>query len=512
MSAERLSMRKVREVLRLQSAGLSPRQIARSLLVGRTTVVDYQRRAKLAGITWPLPETLDDEALERALFVPREDHRSSRPLPDWTEVHKELRRKHVTLALLWEEYKTQHPDGYHYSQFCDLHRRWASRLEIWMRQEHKAGEKIFSDYSGDGIPWTNPKTAEIREAPLFVAVLGASNYTYAEVTESQELRYWIRAHVHTFAFYDGVSKVVVPDQTRTAVKTTCRYEPEINPSFQELARHYSTCIVPARPRKPRDKAKVEVGVLIAQRWIIARLRDHTFYSPEEINEAIWNDLLPRLNNRPMRKLKRSRAELFLAIDKPALQPLPQLPYELATWKVGLRVNVDYHVELERNYYSVPSQLAHEQVDVRATTSTIEIFHAHRRVASHLRQHGEYQHSTVSEHMPTSHRAHAEWTPSRILRWAEEVGPDARALAEKILSERQHPEQGYRACLGIMRLGKRYGRERLEMACKRALAFRAHSYRFVESVLKKNLDGQPLPEFTREALPPHENVRGASYYT
>lgn len=503
-------MRKVRDVLRLKSSGLSGRQIARSLKIGQATVVDYLRRAKLAGITWPLPEGLDDEALEKILFVQREDQRPSRPLPDWTWVHKELRRKHVTLTLLWEEYKAQHPDGYQYSQFCDLYRSWEGSLGIWMRQEHRAGEKMFADYSGNGIFWFDRKGGERREAALFVAVLGASNATYAEATEDQKLPAWIQCQVHALEYFGGVPKIIVPDQPRTLISKSCRYDPEMNPTYQEFARHYSTCIIPARPRRPRDKAKVEAGVLIAQRWIIAALRNHAFYSIDEVNEAI--DLcLEKLNGKLLRKLKRSRRDLLLEVDKPALLPLPEKRFEFAEWKVGARVNMDYHVEFEKNYYSAPFQYAREEMDLRATAKTVEIFLKAKRIASHVRLAGQFNYSTIREHMPRSHQEHLDWTPSRIVKWAEKVGPSTAELVTTIMTERTHPEQGYRTCLGILRLAKRHTEERLEKACSRAVASRSHSYRSVASILEKKLENQPLPQLPQGALPRHENLRGSSYY-
>lgn len=510
MPAERLSMRKVREVLRLDHLGLSGRKIARSLCVGQATVVDYLLRAKLAGLAWPLREDLDDAAIEKLLFVQREDQKPSRPLPDWTWVHTELRRKHVTLALLWEEYRSQQTDGYQYSQFCDRYRRWAGTLSVWMRQEHRGGEKLFVDFSGDGIPWIDSITGELREAQLFVAALGASSGIYAEAFPSQQLPHWITGHVGAYEFFGGVTRLTIPDQTRTAVAKTCRYDPELNPTYQELARHYGTCIVPARPRKPRDKAKVEAAVLLAQRWIIAALRHRTFFSIAEINQAI-RELLPKINHRPMRKLKRSRWELFLELDQPNLLPLPEKPYEFAEWRVGLGVNVDYHVEFQTNYYSVPYQLVHQEVDVRAAATTLEVFHRHKRVASHLRSGGEHRHVTDPAHMPRSHREHAEWTPSRIIHWARETGPSTAQLVEKIMDERRHPEQGYRACLGILRLSKRYSPQRLEKACTRALACRSHSYRSIDSILKNHLEDQPLPPRNIIPLPRHENLRGSSYF-
>jgi len=510
MPAERLSMRKIREVLRLDSLGVSRRQIGRCVGVNHGTVSDYLGRAKVAGLSWPLPEDLDDGELEKRLFVPREENRKGRPPPDLPRVHLELRKPHVTLALLWQEYKEVKPEGYQFSQFCNLYRRWAQKLDVTMRQEHKGGEKLFVDFSGDGIPWIDPRTGEVREAAVFVAALGASSYTYVEAFENQQIQAWITGHVHALEYIQGVPRIVVPDQPRTSTSQPCRYDPTINPAYEDFSKHYSTCIVPARPRKPRDKAKVEVAVQVAQRWIIAALRNQAFFSIEEINRAI-RGLLEKLNTRLIRKLGRSRRALFEELDKPNLLPLPACPYELAEWKINVRVNIDYHIEFEHNYYSVPYQLIHERVDVRATKDTVEIFHQAKRVTSHVLRHGRAQHSTVTEHMPRSHQAHAEWTPSRILRWAGEVGPATKALVEKILEERPHPEQGYRACLGILRLEKKHTRERLEKAAARALACHSHSYRSVDSILKNKLEGQPLPQFSQARLPEHENIRGGSYF-
>jgi len=503
-------MRRIREVVRLKELGLSGRQIARSLQIAQSTVVGYLSRIEAAQLRWPLPDGLDDSALEKLLFVPKQEQRRDRPVPDWPSVHKELRRKHVTLALLWQEYKAEHPDGFQYSQFCDRYRRWVETLQVWMRQEHRGGEKLFVDYSGDGIPWRDPKTGARHEAQLFVAALGASNYTYAEATKTQQLEDWVQCHVHALEFFEGVPAVCIPDQARTAVRTRCRYDPDANPTYAEFARHYGTCIFPARPGKPRDKAKVEVAVLLAQRWIIAALRNRLFYSIQEINEAIA-EFLQKLNHRKMRRLGVSRHELYLQVDKPNLKPLPEQPFELAEWKVDASVNLDYHVAFEHNLYSVPFQYAHQKVDIRATARTVEIFLGQRRVASHVRLYGKYQYSTVKEHMPRAHQAHAEWKPSRLLRWAETVGPSTAALIQAIMADRPHPEQGYRACIGILRLGKEYSEARLEKACKRALACQCLSYRSVASILKNRLEDQELPEYPSQPLPVHENVRGSTYY-
>jgi transposase len=503
-------MRKIRDVLREKALGHSLRQIARSLGIGRGTVSDYLRRAKVAGITWPVAESLDDHALEVALFPPPPESDTRRPLPDWAYVHKELKRKHVTLALLWQEYKEQYADGYQYSRFCELYRSWRGSLDVWMRQDHKAGEKLFVDYCGDPISMIDPATGDAIDAQLFIAVLGASGFTYAEATRTQQLPDWIDCHVHAFEYFGGVPAIVVPDQTRTAVKKPCWYDPALNVTYQEMAAHFGICVIPARPRRPKDKAKVEQGVLSAERWIIAALRDRSLVGIQMVNEAIW-ELLKGLNDRPFRKLEATRQELFLDIDRPALNPLPQRRYEFAQWKLGVRVNMDYHVEFEKHYYSVPYRYARKEVDVRATAKIVEIFLNHNRIASHPRSFKPHRHTTSKDHMPHSHREHLEWTPSRIVTWAKKIGPSTAQLVETIMNERPHPEQGFRACLGIIRLEKRFSGERLEKACLRALRCRTHSYRSVESILKNNLEDKPLPQRAAKALPPHGNVRGNQYY-
>ena len=512
VSRPRSAMRKIREVLRLSLGdGLSRRQVGIATGLPYTTVADQLARAHAAGLGWPLPAGLDDAALEAALFASAAlPPPLTRPLPDWVEVHRELRRKGVTLQLLWIEYKARHPDGYQYTQFTERYRRWARHLDVVMRHDHRAGEKLFVDYPGQTIPIVDPETGEVAGAELFVAVLGASNYTYAEATASQALPDWIGAHVAAFEFMGGAPAIVVPDNLRSGVTRAHRYEPELNRTYAEMAAHYGTAIIPARPNKPRDKAKVEAGVLVAERWILAALRNRTFFSLAEANAAI-RERLVWLNNRPFKKLPGSRASLFAELDAPALRPLPERPYEYATWKTAT-VNIDYHVEVERHWYSVPYGLVRERTDVRLAASTVEVFVRGRRVASHLRSHQPGRHTTDPAHMPESHRRHLEWTPGRIVRWAEQTGPATGELVAAILASRPHPEQGYRSCLGILRLGRRYGAERLEAAAVRALAIRARSYRSVESILRTGLDRQPLPDAV--AAGPtrrHANLRGATYY-
>ncbi len=512
MPRPRSEMRRIREVLRLRlGEGLSGRQVSAATGLPLTTIWDQVHRARQAGLGWPLRADLDDAELEAMLFgkAPRPTS-VVRPLPDWNYIHKELRRKGVTLALLNLEYLEQQPDGYQYSQFCDLYRRWQKHLDVVMRQEHRAGEKMFIDFAGQTVPIIEPGSGVITETEIFVTVLGASNYTYAEAFPSQELPYWIAGHAHALAFYGGVPRIWVCDNLKSGVIKAHRYEPFINRTYEEMASHYRCAVIPARPRKPRDKAKVEAGVLIAERWILARLRNRTFFSLAELNVAI-RELVDYLNRKPFKKLPGSRLSLFEEIDRPALRALPATAYEFALWPTA-KVNIDYHLEVDRHYYSVPFRYVGEVCDVRLTASVVEIFLRARRIASHLRSYKRGGFTTDHNHMPESHRRHLEWTPSRIVSWAQKTGPATAEFAEGVLESRQHPEQGYRSCLGIMSLGKRYGSDRLEAACKRALSVRAFSYRSVESILKNGLDRHPLPEQPR--LRPHrlhENVRGAHYY-
>jgi transposase len=425
-------------------------------------------------------------------------------------MHTELRRPGVTLQLLHLEYLEKHPAGYRYSQFCEHYRQWLTRQRRSMRQVHRAGEKLFVDYAGQKPHYVDPRTGEVIEVELFVAVLGASNYTYAEATRSQRGPDWIASHVRTLEYLGGVPGAFVCDQLKSGVVSACRYEPGLQRTYEEMATHYGTVILPARPRKPKDKSKVEVAVQVAERWILARLRNETFFSLEALNARI-REHLEALNGREMRTYRASRRELFLRIDRPALRALPAERFVYAEWKHA-RVNVDYHIELDGHYYSVPHALVHERVEVRFTGQTVEIYHCGQRVASHRRSFERGKHTTCREHMPKSHQKHLEWTPSRLIRWGTSIGPETGHLVEAILADRPHPEQGYRSCLGILRLARHYGSERLEAASARAVAVNARSYRDVASILKNGLDRVPFLVL-REDGPRvvHENIRGREYY-
>ncbi len=501
-------MRKKQEILRLKAAGLSNRQIAKSINVSPSTVSLLLSQAEKVGLSWPLPEGMDEAALNAVLY-PVVEKSDKKPLPDMANIHKEMMKKSVTMQLLWEEYNDQNPSGYRYSYFCDLYYSWRKKLDPPLRQVHKAGEKMFIDFAGDTVPIQDPKTGEIYPAYIFIAVLGASNYSFVRAVLAQDLENWMRLHCMAFEFFDGVTEVLVPDNPRVAVTSPCRYEPDLNPTYQELAEHFGCVVIPGRPYRPRDKAKAESGVLHIERQILARFRNRTFFSIDELNIAIEKESTI-INEKPFQKLEGSRKSWYEAIDKPALKPLPQERYEMARWKT-LQVNIDYHVQLELNFYSAPYQLIREKVDVRFTSSTVEILHKGKRITSHVRLYGKGKHSTNKEHMPPSHQAHLEWTPSRIIMWAEKTGPAAAELAQELLKRRAHPEQAYRSCLGILRLGDKYGADRLEAACKRAITCGAFSYKSVRSILETGLDRLLPEEKTSLVIPIHENIRGASYY-
>jgi transposase len=505
-------MRKTREILRLKwELRLSNRDTARSVGVSPGTVDNVLSRAARAGLAaWAAVEPLSEDELERRLYecpqapVPSEP----RAEPDCAWIHRERRRPGVTLELLHQEYLEQHPHGLRYSAFCQRYRAFLRRRRLSMRQHHVAGDKVFVDYSGKRPHIFDPITGEFTEVELFVAVLGASNYTYAEATYTQQVRDFIASHVRAFAYFGGVPRAVVPDNLKSGVTKACRYEPALQRSYEHFAQHYGTAILPARPAKPRDKAKVEGGVRIAQRWVLGRLRNRVFHSLAALNEAI-HESLADLNGRVMRDYRASRRELLEKTERPALLPLPSDRFDITEWKKAT-VNVDYHVAFDDRLYSVPSRHVHQEVWVCATATTVEIQLRGKRIAAHPRN-GNGRFATTPEHLPSSHRAQAEWTPSRILGWAEKLGPGTRELCAAILRERPHPEMGFRSCLGILRLAKRYGDERVERACARCVGVHARSYRSVESILRHGLDSAPVPEPTPSPVTDHKNVRGRNYY-
>jgi transposase len=505
-------MRQVREVLRLKYVcGQSGHWIATAVGVSRYTVAEYLRRAAVVGITWPVPAELDDVALERKLFTPPfTPTEALRPQPAWSRIHAELRRPGVTLLLLWEEYRAGQPEGYGYSRFCDLYAEWRGQLSPTMRQAHPAGERLFVDYAGQTVEVIDAATGETRAAQIFVAALGASNLTYAEARWTQGLPDWIGCHVNAFAAFGGVARQLVCDNLKAGVTRVSRYEPGISRTYQDMATHYGTAVLPARVRRPRDKAKAEVAVQVVQRWILARLRHRRVFSLAELNGAI-RELVADLNARPMRHLGVSRRALFDSLERSALLELPTEPYTYAEWR-RCRAGLDYHVEVHGHFYSVPYRLMREVIEARITEQIVELFHQGRRVASHLRSSRRQGQTTTPEHMPSAHRRHAEWTPTRLLHEAAAIGPATAGLIETLLTAKPHPEQGFRACLGILRLVRSYGAGRLEAACQRGLDIGAASYGSVLSILRNSLDRTPRPEPASDEPPVwHENIRGGGYY-
>lgn len=510
-------MRHIKEVLRLKyELKLSTRKIAHATGLARSTVSDYLSRAKKAELVWPPAEAIDEQVLLKKLFgeasppKPRdEDKGSSRPLPDWTTIHKELRRKNVTLQLLWEEYRRTHPQGYGRTQFFHLYKRWRGKLDPVLRQTHEPGEKLFVDWAGDKIPIRDATSGSELQASLFVGAMGASHKIYAEAFLDQKLGSWITAHVHALHFYGGVPRLIVPDNPKTSVVTYCRYEPKIHPTYQEMAQHYATVILPTRARKPRDKAMAETAVLIAQRVILGGLRDHTFFSLAALNEQI-KKALAQINTKAFTQKEGSRDEWFQRLDQPALRPLPQKAYQLAHWRKA-KVNIDYHIALDYHFYSVPHQHVGQEVQVRLSESMVEIYLQGKRIALHPRSHLKGRFSTTPEHRPKSHQQHLEWAPSRLIEWGRKVGPCCARLVGEILKNRPHPEQGYRSCLGLMRLAKEVSPQRLEAACQRALHVQACSYQSVKSILETKLDQLDDQPQLPLGAPDHENLRGGDYY-
>jgi transposase len=515
MPQERLTMRKIKEVLRLKwETRLSNRAVGRACKISCSTVSEYVQRATRAGLSWPLPEGLGDEELNRKLFPETaQGWERQKQQPDWEQVHRDLRRRGVTLKLLWMEYREQFPDGFGYTQYCGSYRHWSQQLTPSMRLTHKGGDELEVDYAGLTLAIVDPETGEISQAQIFVATLAASNYTYAEAQSNQTLPNWIGAHIRALTFIGGVPRLLKPDNLKAGVKSPCYYEPDINPTYQEMAVYYGVGVLPTRVRKPKDKPHVENGVQNVERWVLAPLRKQIFFSLAEANQAM-QPLLAALNNRRMEHLGKSRRELFEELDRPALRPLPSQPYELAIWKTA-KVNIDYHVDFEKHFYSAPSHLLHAQVEVRATERLVEVYYQGNQVAVHRRLATPGLYSTRSEHMPANHRFVLDTTgatsgaPERLVHWGQQVGPLTAQLIQAVLASRRYPEQAYRSCLGILSLSRKHNQQAMETASQRLLDARLLSYRDLKAEL--NALAKTMPQDEAAPLPLHENIRGKTYY-
>jgi transposase len=507
MTKERLTMRKIREILRLkEESGLTNRAIARACKISNSTVGEYLQRAQVAGLHWPLPEGLSEDEFYQKLF-PESSNESTpdRPLPDWKTVRDELKKKGVTLKLLWIEYRDLHSDGYSYTQFCDYYRKWAKTQSPSGRFLHNGGEEMEVDYAGLTVTIANPESGETHQAPVFVATFPASDYVYAEVQPSQELCHWIGGHVRSFGFFGGLPKILRPDNPKTGIKSPNYYEPDLNPTYQEMAEYYQVAVLPARVRKPKDKPSIENGVQNVERWVLAPLRHRTFFSEAEAGRAI-KPLLEELNNRTMAHLGKSRRQLFEELDRSELRPLPEKPYEFATWKTA-KVNIDYHVSFEKHLYSVPHMLIHQQVEIRASERMVEIFHKGQQVAIHPRSRASGRFSTNPEHMPSNHRFVLELNADWLLKQAQGIGPQTTNYLTALMHARPFPEQAYRSCLGVLNLARKYPHPLLETACQCLQTAHLLSYHDLKCELEKSY----RPARSPSSNPSHENIRGKTYY-
>lgn len=509
MVMPRLNMRKIQELLRLRfECLLSHSEIAASIGCSSTAVGDCLSRHRTSGLGWPLPAGLNDAQLEAKLYNGPVVSPKTKLLPAWPEIAAELKKKHVTLQLLWAEYRADNPGGVGYTQFCHHFQQWKKTVDLPFRNDHRAGERAFIDYAGQTVPIYDPLSGEVRHAQIFIAVLGASSYTFAEATWSQSLADWVASHNRMFSFFGGVPEILTPDNLKSAVTKACRYDPLINSTYFELAKHYKTAVIPARKGKPKDKAKAEAGVLLVERWILAALRNRKFFSLDELNTAIAA-LLEKLNNRRFQKMDGSRRSFFEKLDQPALKPLPTAIFDLCEFKFG-PVNINYHVEVEKHFYSVPHQYVQKEVEVRYTAKTIEVLFKGTRIASHRRSFKAYGYTTLSEHMPENHQAHVKWTPTRMINWVGQAGPSTTAVAKEVLKSKPHPQQAFTSILGMIRLGEKYGNDRLEQASFRALKQHTVNYKSLKNILEAGLDQTPIARPTDNPIE-HTNIRGPDYY-
>lgn len=513
-----LSMKKIKELLRLhyEGAGLSKREIGRALQISKDSVANCLERFERSGIGWPLSQDLGEEELKKKLYAVQEKPEQC-PIPDWSLIHTELgKKKYLTLFLLWEEYRATYSNGLEKSQFYNLYRQWCKKnKEPTLHMMYKGGEKIFVDYSGEKPSYIDRLTGEIIEVELFVSAWGASSYAYVECTESQTIADWISSHNKMFQYFGVVCEALVPDNLKSGVTKADFYDPDLNPTYSKLAEHYHTVILPARKRAPKDKSIVENSVQQIQRFILGRLRNRKFFSLAEINQAI-RELLEEFNNRPMQQYKLSRRKRFEELDKPHAKPLPSQPFPFIQVKYDILVHGDYHIEFEKHFYSVPHELNGHRVDAMASRSVVEILYDGKRITSHVRGYRQYQYTTKREHMPANHQFVTGWTPAKVISWAGQIGPKAVELVKGILDNRNHPEQGFRAALGVTRLKNQYPIDRLEKACERASYYRQFSCKAVKAILRQNLEQQPLPHGKTSAPSQlqicfHENIRGAEYY-
>ena len=512
MARRRKSMNKVREIIRLDELGFAQRQIARALNVSRPVVAQYLRDFKTTGLSYgDIKDMGDDKFADIFIKKTGKSKRQQALSEQFTYMAKELKRIGVTLYLLWEEYRRENPDGYSYSQFCYHFQVWRNLSPLTMHIEHKAGDKMFVDFTGKHMWFYDREKKQQQKAEVFVAILGASQYTYVEAVLSQQKEDWLKVNNNAIWYFGGAPAAIVPDCLKSGVSKPDKYEPDVNPDYADFGDHYDTAILPARPYSAKDKALVENAVNIVYTRIFAPLRNETFYSLSELNEAIWAKVEEH-NSKHFEREAISRRELFEEIEQAALKQLPPQRYELKR-SLKLKVQFNYHVEIreDHHYYSVPWKYKRKQVKVIYTAAVVEVYYKNTRIAFHKRERRRNGYTTVKEHMPSHHRLYAEWSPQRLINWGASIGPNTKQMIEGVLQTRKHPEQAFKVCLGLLNLTRHYGAGRLERACERALQFHHFSYKFVRNVLEKNLDKVQEEESMQQTFPVHENIRGKDYY-
>ena len=506
MAQKVLTMRKIKEILRLKwVVGLSDRQTGASLKIAHSTVGEYVKRAERAGLDWSQAENMTETELKDRLFPVKKSDPEASPQPDWQQIEVELQSRGVTRMLLWQEYITAHPDGYGYSQFCEHYRRWGKTQEKpVLRIPKKMGEEAQVDYAGQTMAVIDPKSGEIIKVQIFVGVLSASGLIYAEAHLSQSLPNWLRAHVRMFGFFGGTPRILRIDNLKAGVSKPNFYEPDLNPTYHELSVHYGVAVIPARVARPRDKGLGENAVLQVERWVLAPLRKERFFSLHDLNQAI-KKRLAWLNGRERTNKAPSRRTVFEQHEKDTLQPLPAYSFDYLEIKQA-KVHIDYHVSFEKHKYSVPHKYTRQIVLIRASERLVEIYHHDQRIACHVRC-NKRGYSTEQEHMPANHRWYLDWTPQRFTRWAQQIGPSTETLIAAVLESRRHPEQGYRTCLGILKLADP---DILEAACKLALDRGVYSYRAIKRLIETKKDVLEANSQPETAV--HEHIRGQEYYT
>jgi transposase len=515
MANNPISMSKIRQILRLHSQGRGKLLIANHTGIARNTLKKYLKEFEHSGLSFKEINELSDKDLEDLFIKPEEKPLSPKLQALFSlfpAMDKELKRKGITRLLLWEEYRRKHPDGYGLSQFKNYFAGWKAQVNPSMRIEHKAGDKLYVDFAGDKLSIVDKQTGEIQQVEVFVAILGASQLTYVEAVMTQQKEDFIAACEGALHYYGGVPAAIVPDNLKSAVIKSSKYEPVLNETFADFADHYGTTILPARAYHPQDKALVEGAVKIVYTRIYAKLRTGQYFTLDELNKAILI-ALEEHNLTLLKGRNYSRRQQFEEVERQTLAPLPPLRYELKK-QLFATVMKNGHVSLsaDKHYYSVPYRFIGKKVKLMYSRSTVEIFYNYERIAIHKRTKSPYNYTTEKDHMASTHQFVSDWTPERFLNWAAGIHEDVHLYILKILDRKQHPEQAYKSCVGILSFAKKVGNDRLIKACQRALGYGIYNYKTIQTILEKGMDNYDEAEETKQLeMPLHENIRGEEYY-